>query len=99
MIGHEIRLSRTNGYGWVPLCQCGWIGNVVPHVSVHKDETARAMRVRELTQAIARTQHGEHLHDVREDVTRWTDRALADHGRRIDPANATLQHRGRYGHP
>ena len=97
MIGHEVRLSQTNSYGWVPLCECGWIGDVVPHVAALKHETKRSERVRTLTQARAVVQHDAHLHDVRADIAHRSDAALDAHAKLTTLANATLQRRGRWG--
>lgn len=97
MIGHECFLSQTNSYGWVPLCECGWIGTMTQPARPLPGHSIRGSRVRELTQSIARTQHGAHLEEVREQIAALTDRALHDHGRRIDLANEVLLRRGRWG--
>ena len=99
MIGHEARLSQTNSYGWVPTCECGWIGDVVPLLKSKRDKSNRNGRSRELTKSIALTRHGQHLLDVRADIARRSDAELARIGKMSELANATLQHRGRYGHP
>lgn len=99
MLGHEITLTRTNSGGVVWVCECGAIGDVVPLIGATKEVTARSRRRIELTEGIARARHGGHLEAVREDVVRRGERALAQIGRNITAANATLQRRGRWGRP
>lgn len=99
MLGHEFRCSQTNTYGWVPLCECGWSGDVVPIVDGRASETARSRRRIELTQSIARARHGGHLDDVRVELEERSRLALVAIGRNITAANATLQRRGRWGRP
>lgn len=96
--GHAFRCSQTNAYGWVPLCECGWIGVVVPVARGVKGESALYGRRVELTQAIAHTQHGAHLEDVRLDHVAYSDKVLATLSTNRVAANATLQRRGRWGH-
>jgi hypothetical protein len=98
MIGHEVRLSQTNSYGCVPLCQCGWIGNVVPAADWDHKKGARSIRRYELTENIARGAHDVHLQEVRADIAQRSDNELARIGKMIPLANATLQRRGRWGH-
>lgn len=97
VLGHGVRLTQTNSYGWVALCECGWMGDVVPHVQPLKKETARSARVRELTQSIALDRHAGHLHDVRADIARADAAVLDSLPRLVTAANATLQRRGRWG--
>lgn len=99
MIGHDVTLSETNAHGWVPLCSCGWVGTVVPSHSLKHPKTKRHVRQVEITKSVALGQHEIHLHAVRADIALASERELARIGRRIDLANATLQHRGRYGRP
>lgn len=99
MLGHAIRLSQTNNYGWIPLCECGWIGDVVPVARGDKGESKLYGRRVELTQSVARARHGAHLEDARADVIARSDAEFARIGRLIPFANATLQRRGRWGHP
>jgi hypothetical protein len=98
MIGHAPRLSETNAHGWVALCECGWIGTVVPMAGYDPSAPLRLKRRREITQSIALDQHAIHLHDVRADIAAESDRELARIGTRINLANSTLQRRGRWGH-
>lgn len=97
MIGHDLTFTRTNAANWIPVCSCGWIGNVEVIAAPQEGETARSLRRIEWAKDACRAQHDEHCCDIRADIAARTDRALADHGRRIDLANATLQRRGRYG--
>lgn len=99
MIGHEPSLSQTNTYGWVPLCECGWIGGVVQPALSRKDNTPRTTRTAELTKSIALDAHAIHLHEVRADIARQVAEALAGIGRSINAANATLQRPRRWGRP
>jgi hypothetical protein len=99
LIGHEVRLSETNGHGWVPLCECGWIGDVAPMVGYDPKAPLRAKVRRELTQSIALDAHQRHMNQERADIARRSDAELARIGRAIPLANATLQRRGRWGNP
>lgn len=99
MIGHECRLSRANTGGIVWVCECGEVGDVVPLIASTKQVTARSQRRVEITESIARARHGGHLHDVRADIEARSERVLASIPRLIDASNATLQRRGRWGHP
>lgn len=98
MIGHEPSLSETNLRGWVALCECGWQSGVVGLPGAVGPRTASRQRRRELARGIALDLHTVHTHEVATDVARHSERALHDHARRIDLANATLQRRGRHGH-
>lgn len=99
MIGHEPTLSETNTHGWIPLCQCGWIGGVVQMIGYDPAAPQRLSARVELVKAIALDAHAIHLHDVRADIARQSDVALAGIGRSIVAAKATLQRRGRWGRP
>lgn len=99
MIGHECRLSRTNTNGVVWVCQCGEIGDVTPMPDLPIGAKRRlAMRI-ELAESVARKPHGAHLKRARADVAARSDAELARIGRLIPFADATQQHRGRWGHP
>lgn len=97
MIGHDAMLSETNAHGWVALCECGWIGVVVPAHSIHDDKTKRAVRQVEITKSVALDQHKIHTHEVRAEIARASDARLAAIGSDIRAANMTLQRRGRWG--
>jgi len=98
MIGHEVRLSQTNSYGCVPLCECGWIGEVIPPVEWDRKKGVRSLRRYELCENLAVVAHGRHLLAVRADIARQSDEQLASIGKRIDLANDVLLRRGRFGH-
>lgn len=97
MIGHDVTLSETNQRGWVPLCTCGWRGAVSPAVAYRSANTKRMLFRAEVAREAAMTQFEGHLRDVGDDIARRSDEALAQHGRVIELANATLQRRGRWG--
>jgi hypothetical protein len=97
VIGHEVRLSETNRGGFVPICECGWIGAVPPMQYKIDPTTARKRKLRDLSRSLANDAHALHLHDVRADIARDSDRELARIGKLIPLANATLQRRGRWG--
>lgn len=99
MMGHACRLSRTNSNGIVWVCQCGRIGDVTPMHRVAVGATQRERRLIDLTESVARTHHAQHLEDVRADIARDSHAELARIGKLIPLANATQQHRGRWGHP
>jgi len=98
VIGHEVRLSQTNTYGCVPVCECGWIGTVEAPAAWDNKKGAWSVRRYELTESLAKAQHGKHLVAVREDLVCRSDAEPARIGKLIPLANATLQRRGRYGH-
>lgn len=98
MLGHECTLSETNAHGWIPLCECGWIGGVIQMVGYDPTGPERLRARVELTKSIAVDAHAIHLHDVRADIARQSDLALAGIGRSIVAANSSLQRRGRWGH-
>lgn len=97
VLGHGATLTRTNSNGWIPLCECGWIGNVVPLIAACEEITARSRRRVELTQAIALDAHAGHIHDVRAEIARADMAVLESLPRLVGAANATLQRRGRWG--
>lgn len=99
MIGHACRLSRANTNGVVWVCQCGEIGNVTPMHRRADRATERLAALVEITEGLARIDHGKHLDRVRADVAARSDAELARIGKLIPKANALLQHRGRFGHP
>jgi hypothetical protein len=98
VIGHDVKLSETNAHGWVWVCQCGEVGQVVPCRYAWNDKNRRHQRNVELTKSIALDAHKLHTHEVRAAIARDSDRRLAAIGSDIKAANATLQRRGRYGH-
>lgn len=98
MQGHEPSLTESNHGGWTALCSCGWIGETVQLPASPTPRRAGLPARRELAKGIALDAHTLHCHDVAADVARQSERALRDHGRRIDLANAVLQRRGRFGH-
>ena len=95
--GHVCTLTETNRGAFVPLCECGWIGNVTPMQYRIDPVTKRKRKQRDLVRSVATAQHEGHLHDVRAQLATEAERALADHGRRVDLANEVLQRRGRWG--
>jgi hypothetical protein len=97
MLGHEVTLSETNARGWVPLCACGWVGNVVPAFYVKDPRTGRARRNVERTQSLAFAAHERHVHDVREETAREHALALDRHAKLIATATPTLRRAGRWG--
>lgn len=100
MIGHEPRLTETTKRHWVALCECGnwWSEPVIP--ARHPKTGAIRKAAKELAQAFALDAHERHVRDVRHDVERRSEMALASHGRLVEKVNdSTLQHRGRFGHP
>lgn len=99
MIGHECTLPQTNAYGWVPLCECGWIGAVAPAVTTAARQSRRAREVAERAQSIAMDGHRKHLVDVTAEIEATSMRVLESIPRLIDASNKTLQRRGRWGHP
>lgn len=99
MLGHDLAFTRTNANNWIPVCSCGWIGNVEVIADHHEGETARTLRRIEWAKDNCRAQHDEHCCDVRAQIEHESDLALAAHGRLIDRANESLQHRGRWGRP
>lgn len=99
MIGHEPRFTVTNSGGYVCLCSCGdWISGVTKPARNPRTGYVR-QAARDLAQAVALDAHKIHVHDVRADIARRSDRELARIGTLIPAANATLQRRGRWGHP
>lgn len=97
MIGHAPTLTETNSHGWVPLCECGWIGGVVAVPAPNDEGRPRRPARIEFARALALDYHALHVHEAAADVARQSDLALVAHGRLIDRANETLQHRGRFG--
>lgn len=97
MIDHECTLSETNAGGFVPVCECGWIGTVHPMYRPREQETMRKAARRDLTKAAALDEHALHLHEVRADIVRRSDQVLESIPRLSRAANATLQRRGRWG--
>lgn len=99
MIGHEPLLTETNSRAWIALCECReWNSGPVAPARNPKTGHIRKAAV-ELAKGLALTYHGQHVMDVRADVAKRTDVALERHGKLIELANATLQRRGRFGHP
>ena len=58
---HDCSLSKTNSYGIVPVCSCGWIGAV--HLSyLHQTpDMKRSVRVYEAAERDAMTEHADHV--------------------------------------
>lgn len=95
--GHACSLTETNAYGWVSVCSCGWLGGVHP-TSRRLGNKGRPSTVQtELAKGAAGNEHERHLRKVAAQLAADAQRALDDHGRRIDLANRTLQRRGRWG--
>jgi len=99
MLGHAVRLSRTNTNGVVWVCECGAIGDVVPMVGCKQKERGLTKRRIAVTESIALARHGAHLEQVRADVARASDAELARIGKMKRLADSTLLVRGRWGHP
>lgn len=97
MIGHELRMSQTNTYGWVPVCQCGWIGAVEVIADHQPGETARTLRRQDLAKDGCRGQHVEHCHAEAEAISAASERALDAHAALVGKSNDLFLRRGRWG--
>jgi hypothetical protein len=61
---HTLTLSKTNSYGIVAVCACGWIGGV--HPSHHEERPNGKRGARDYDGALAKAA-AEHRHHVKVD--------------------------------
>lgn len=61
---HKLTLSMTNSHGYVPVCACGWIGNVHSSPPTHDKHGKVKGHDYEKGMAGAGTEHQRHVLDV-----------------------------------
>lgn len=96
-LGHAVTLSETNAGGFVPLCECGWIGTVHPLYNVRAAETLRKAQRRVLAWDNAYAEHAEHLHLVREAIAAEHALAIESHTAYVQTVAPTVRRIGRWG--
>lgn len=63
--GHALRLSKTNSYALVPVCECGWYGTTWPSHRKELGDGRLGPRQYELAEKGATAQHAQHAHEAR----------------------------------
>lgn len=97
MLGHKVTLTETNTHGWIPLCECGWIGIVHQHIAYTGDDTqAKRDRIASI-QSNAFLEHHRHLDDERARIAAEHSDALDSHAHYVETARSTLTRIGRWG--
>ena len=97
VLGHALRLSETNAHGYVPVCECGWIGPVVSRAGWRDASDRRRYEVAELTKDRARGLHAAHLVAVDNEIARASAAALDSHAAYLAAVAPTVRRIGRWG--
>lgn len=95
--GHAFIAHETNSGSFVPLCECGWQGPVVPFFGDHENPTQRKARRREITVGIAVVRHGEHLVEERARIAAEHALAMRSHAAYVQAVAPTVRKIGRWG--
>lgn len=97
MIGHDVMLSETNTKGFIPICECGWIGNVSACGYVVPEAKRRRAMQQELARSEAIRQHATHLVECENEIAVASAEALRKHGEYLKVVTPVVTRLGRFG--
>lgn len=97
MLGHDVTLSETNLHGWVPVCECGWIGSVHAHIGFTGDDTqTKQDRIANIRDS-ATAEHRVHLVEIEHELVKAHAVALDAHAGYVAAVRPTVKRLGRWG--